>query len=62
LEDEETKPKMHRRHGELFDEAITFIDDLQPEKEDPTTRQKMYLEHLKPSLHKQRETGIGQIL
>jgi hypothetical protein len=34
-----------------FLEAITFIDDLQPDKEEPSISQKEYLEHLKPILH-----------
>jgi hypothetical protein len=56
--EEDMLPNMHIHHGDIFEEAIVFIDDLQPEKEEPTTIQRIYLEHLKPSLHKARQTAL----
>jgi hypothetical protein len=52
FDEEETLPKLAVRHEEIFDEAILFIDDLQPAREEPSTNQKEYMEHLKPILHK----------
>jgi hypothetical protein len=52
FDDGKALPKLNLRQEEVFDEAILFIDDLQPDKEEPSTKQREYLDHLKPILHK----------